>query len=140
MYAEKVICSETPLAPDKVGANRMKDKFLDETRARLREFARDRDWDQFHSPKNLSMALAAEAGELIEHFQWLSESDSYTLDARARVAVELELADVMLYLIRIADRLEIDIPNAVSRKLAINESKYPKDLVKGSAKKYTEYE
>lgn len=118
----------------------MTDKFLDETRARLREFACDRDWDQFHSPKNLSMALAAEAGELIEHFQWLSESDSYTLDAKARADVELELADVMLYLIRIADRLDIDIPNAVSRKLAINESKYPKDLVKGSSKKYTEYE
>lgn len=118
----------------------MTDKFLDETRARLREFARDRDWDQFHSPKNLAMALAAEAGELVEHFQWLSESDSYTLDARAKSDVELEIADVMLYLIRIADRLNVDLPSAVARKLTINDAKYPKDLVRGSARKYTEYE
>ncbi len=117
----------------------MTDAFLDETRLRLREFARDRDWDQFHSPKNLAMALAAEAGELIEHFQWISESDSYKVDASAKAAVEHEIADVMLYLIRLADRLDIDVAEAVARKLALNESKYPQDLVRGSAKKYTEY-
>ena len=86
----------------------MTDTFLTETRARLCEFARDRDWDQFHSPKNLAMALAAEVGELIEHFQWIAESDSYKLDASAKVQVEHEIADVMLYLIRLADRLDID--------------------------------
>lgn len=117
----------------------MTDTFLDETRARLRDFAHDRDWDQFHSPKNLAMALAAEAGELIEYFQWISESDSYTLDASTKAQVEHEIADVMLYLIRLADRLDIDMAAAVNRKLEINEAKYPKDLVRGSAKKYTEY-
>lgn len=117
----------------------MTDTFLDETRLRLREFSHDRDWDQFHSPKNLAMALAAEVGELIEHFQWISESDSYKLDADTRAEVEHEIADVMLYLIRLADRLDIDMVEAVARKLAVNESKYPKDLVRGSAKKYTEY-
>lgn len=117
----------------------MTDTFLDETRLRLREFARDRDWDQFHSPKNLAMALAAEVGELIEHFQWISESDSYKLDVSAKAEVEHEIADVMLYLIRLADRLDIDVAAAVGKKLAINEAKYPKDLVRGSAKKYTEY-
>lgn len=117
----------------------MTDTFLDETRARLREFARERDWDQFHSPKNLAMALAAEAGELIEHFQWISEGDSYKLDASAKAEVEHEIADVMLYLIRLADRLDIDVADAVDKKLAVNEAKYPQDLVRGSAKKYTEY-
>ncbi len=117
----------------------MTDTFLTETRARLCEFARDRDWDQFHSPKNLAMALAAEVGELIEHFQWIAESDSYKLDASAKVQVEHEIADVMLYLIRLADRLDIDMAAAVAKKLAINEAKYPQDLVRGSAKKYTEY-
>ena len=117
----------------------MTDTFLTETRARLRDFASERDWDQFHSPKNLAMALAAEAGELIEHFQWISESDSYKLDADAKAEVEHEIADVMLYLIRLADRLDIDMAEAVTKKLAVNEAKYPKDLVRGSAKKYTEY-
>jgi NTP pyrophosphatase (non-canonical NTP hydrolase) len=117
----------------------MTDTFLDETRLRLREFARERDWDQFHSPKNLAMALAAEAGELIEHFQWISESDSCKLDASAKAEVEHEIADVMLYLIRLADRLDIDVADAVDKKLVVNEAKYPKDLVRGSAKKYTEY-
>jgi NTP pyrophosphatase (non-canonical NTP hydrolase) len=117
----------------------MTDTFLDETRARLRKFARDRDWEQFHSPKNLAMALAAEAGELIEHFQWIPERDSYQLDAGKRAEVGHEIADVMLYLIRLADRLDIDVEHAVATKLAANEAKYPPDLVRGSAKKYTEY-
>lgn len=117
----------------------MTDSFLEETRLRLREFARDRDWDQFHSPKNLAMALVAEAGELIEHFQWISESDSDKLDASAKAQVEHEIADVMLYLIRLADRLDIDMAAAVAKKLAINEAKYPQDRVRGSAKKYTDY-
>ncbi|MBM4220907.1 MAG: nucleotide pyrophosphohydrolase [Gammaproteobacteria bacterium] len=117
----------------------MTDTFLDDTRQRLREFARERDWDQFHSPKNLAMALAAEAGELIEHFQWLSESDSCKLDAGAKAEVGHELADVMLYLIRLADRLDIDVAEAVKQKLVLNEAKYPRDLVRGSSRKYTEY-
>lgn len=117
----------------------MTDTFLDQTRARLRKFARDRDWDQFHSPKNLAMALAAEAGELLEHFQWVSESDSYKPDVSKKAEIGYEIADVMLYLIRLADRLDIDIEDAVATKLAANETKYPPDRVRGSAKKYTEY-
>jgi NTP pyrophosphatase (non-canonical NTP hydrolase) len=76
---------------------------------------------------------------LIEHFQWISESDSCKLDASAKAEVEHEIADVMLYLIRLADRLDIDVADAVDKKLVVNEAKYPKDLVRGSAKKYTEY-
>ena len=118
----------------------MADTFLDQTRDKLREFAKERDWDKFHSPKNLAMALSAEAGELVEHFQWLSESDSFRLDPTTKADVEMEIADVLLYLVRISDRLNVDLPTAVARKLAINQAKYPKERVRGSAKKYTEYE
>jgi NTP pyrophosphatase (non-canonical NTP hydrolase) len=113
---------------------------LEELRDRLREFAREREWDQFHTPKNLSMALIAEAAELIEHFQWLDGDRSHLLDDRTRVAVEEELADILIYLVRIADKLEIDLYRSVARKIEINEKKYPADRVRGSAKKYTEYQ
>ena len=105
----------------------------------LRRFASERDWDQFHSPKNLAMALVVEAGELLEHFQWLTESESRNLQAEALAEVEAELGDVLIYLIRIADKLQIDLPEAAKKKLSINEAKYPKDVVRGSAKKYTKY-
>jgi dCTP diphosphatase len=111
---------------------------LDDLRQRLREFARDRDWEQFHSPKNLAMAMIVEAGELVEHFQWLTESQSQSLDAAKREQVEQEIADVFLYLVRLADRLGIDLLDAAVRKMALNASKYPADKVRGSARKYNE--
>lgn len=114
----------------------MSDDRLEDLRRRLAAFATARDWDQFHSPKNLAMALAAEAGELLEHFQWLSESQSETLDAARRDAVALELADVLLYLVRLADKLDIDLVAAAHRKIGLNELKYPSDKARGNARKY----
>ncbi len=107
--------------------------------ARLNQFARERSWEKFHSPKNISMALTVEASELMEHFQWLSESDSYLLDTAKKLDVSLELADILLYLIRIADILDIDLIDSAEQKLVINEKKYPVTLSKGNAKKYTEF-
>jgi NTP pyrophosphatase (non-canonical NTP hydrolase) len=113
---------------------------LESLRERLRDFAKERDWDQYHTPKNLSMALIAEAAELIEHFQWVNGEQSHILEDKTRQAVEEELADILIYLVRISDKLGIDLYAAVERKIKINEIKYPADKVRGSAKKYTEYE
>ena len=113
---------------------------IESLRDRLREFALERDWDQYHTPKNLSMALIAEAAELIEHFQWVNGEQSHILENKTRISVEEELADILIYLVRISDKLEIDLYQAVERKIKINEKKYPADKVRGSAKKYTEYE
>ena len=107
---------------------------------RLRDFAADRDWERFHSPKNLAMALAAETGELMEHFQWLTEAQSRELDPSQRELVAAELADVLLYLLRLADQLGVDLKAAAERKIAVNEKRYPVDRVRGSAKKYSEYQ
>ena len=112
---------------------------LDDLRERLRRFAADRDWEQFHSPKNLSMALIAEAAEVVEHFQWLTDAESRSLAPEKRAAIEHELADVLIYLVRLADKLEIDLLKAATWKLADNIDKYPAGLVKGSSKKYTDY-
>lgn len=106
----------------------------------LRVFAQERDWEQFHTPKNLAMALTAEAGELLEHFQWLSAEQSNALNAEQRRAVGHEMADVFLYLLRMADVLGVDLVQATNDKLAINRTKYPADKVRGSAKKSTEYD
>ena len=112
---------------------------MEKLKLRLREFADERDWNQFHSPKNLSMALSGEVGELLECFQWLTEEQSHNLSEDKLTAVGEELADIQLYLIRLADKLNIDLTQAVERKLSINAMKYPSEKVKGSAKKYTEY-
>lgn len=106
----------------------------------LRKFAQERDWDQFHSPKNLAMALSVEASELLEHFQWLTEKESQQMDAETLADVADEIADVQVYLVRIADKLNIDIMQAVSQKMEKNQRKYPADLVRGSSKKYTAYQ
>jgi dCTP diphosphatase len=111
---------------------------LDELAARLAEFARERDWDQFHAPKNLAMALAGEVGELLEHFQWLTEQQSANLSSEARDAVALEMADVLLYLVRLADKLEIDLGAAALHKIGLNAAKYPIDKFRGSSRKYDE--
>ncbi len=105
----------------------------------LRKFAEERDWDQFHSPKNLAMALVAEAGELVEHFQWLTEEQSQHVDSDKLAKIEEELADVLIYLVRLADKLDVDLYAASNRKIERNAQKYPASKVKGSAKKYTEY-
>jgi dCTP diphosphatase len=102
----------------------------------LAEFARERDWDQFHAPKNLAMALAGEVGELVEHFQWLTEAQSAELSDEAREAVALEMADVLLYLVRLADKTHIDLGAAARRKIALNAEKYPVEKFKGSRRKY----
>jgi NTP pyrophosphatase (non-canonical NTP hydrolase) len=107
---------------------------------RLAAFAAARDWEQFHSPKNLSMALSVEAAELVEEFQWLSEQQSFELDAQRRERVRLELADVFIYLLRIADKLGVDLLRAADDKIALNEQKYPAERVRGDARKYTQYD
>jgi dCTP diphosphatase len=112
---------------------------LNQLQAYLRQFAKDREWDQFHSPKNLSMALSVEVSELVENFQWLTEEQSYKLDEQQRAAVADEIADVQMYLARLADKLDINIGEAIEQKIVKNEAKYPAELVKGSSKKYTEY-
>jgi NTP pyrophosphatase (non-canonical NTP hydrolase) len=105
------------------------------TARELQQFADARDWGQFHTPKNLAMSLAIEAGEVMEHFQW-SAPEADALTPEARQAVALELADVFSYLLRLASVLEIDLASALGEKLAINEHRYPVDKARGSAKKY----
>ena len=112
---------------------------LDDLTLALRAFAEERDWEQFHSPKNLAMALAGEVGELLEHFQWQTQGESAELSPDDRPEVEDEMADVLLYLVRLADKLDVDLLAAAERKLAKNAVKYPAEVVRGSAKKYTEY-
>ena len=108
-------------------------------RDKLRAFAEARDWDQFHSPKNLSMALMVEAAELMEHFQWLTEAQSAELSPGNKQAASEELADILLYLVRLSDKLGVDLREAALRKLEKNAVKYPAELVRGSAKKYSDY-
>lgn len=108
---------------------------LEALRERLRAFARARDWEQFHSPKNLATALIVEAAELLEHFQWLSEEASAQLAPEQLRAVEEEIADVFIYLVRLADRLEVDLFEAAARKIEKNEQKYPAAEVRGKAEK-----
>jgi dCTP diphosphatase len=105
----------------------------------LRKFAEERDWEQFHSPKNLAAALTVEAAELLEHFQWLSEEQSRSLDEAKSDKVSEELADVLLYLLQLSDKLGIDLLEAARRKLQANAAKYPVEHAKGSSKKYSEF-
>ena len=113
---------------------------LQDLKFKLRDFAEERDWEQFHSPKNLSMALITEAAELVEHFQWLSEDESKIIQGDKLENVKYELADIFIYLIRIADKLNIDLYEAAEQKIEINAEKYPVAKVKGQHKKYTEYD
>lgn len=110
---------------------------LEDLRDRLRTFAAEREWERFHDPKNLSMALAAEAGELLEVFQWKTtdEARSGTSPDDHRAAAE-ELADVLIYTVRLADVLEIDLAAAAEGKIALNEERYPTELSRGNATKY----
>lgn len=111
-----------------------------EYQATLALFAEERDWEQFHSPKNLAMALAGEAGELLEIFQWLTEDQSRRImesnDTKSKV--EEEIADIAIYLIRLCDKLQIDLDKSISNKIEVNKKKYPVEFAKGNAKKYTQ--
>jgi NTP pyrophosphatase (non-canonical NTP hydrolase) len=106
---------------------------------RMREFVAERDWDQFHSPKNLAMALAGEAGELVAEFQWMTEAQSKAPDAAQMQRIRAEVADVLIYLVRLADKLDIDLIAAAHDKIEANALRYPADKVRGSSKKYDEY-
>lgn len=113
---------------------------LEVLRAKVDQFAQDRDWDQFHSPKNLSMALSVEASELVECFQWLTEEQSKNLSPEQCQSVIDEMADIQVYLLRLASKLDVNLIDAVEQKMIKNAEKYPADKVKGSSKKYTEYD
>ena len=117
----------------------MSDDSLEQLRRRIAAFAAARDWDQFHSPKNLAMALIAEAAELVEHFQWLTEEQSRMLTPEKRAEVAEELADILIYLIRAADKLGVDLIAAAEKKLEINEARYPIEKTRGNARKANEY-
>jgi len=111
---------------------------LTQLRDALRQFAADRDWDQFHSPKNLASALSVEAAELLERFQWLTEDQSRTLPPEELQKVREEMADVLNYLVRLADKLDVNLLEAAREKMKLNEQKYPVDKARGSARKYSE--
>jgi len=112
---------------------------MEELIRKLREFATERDWDQFHSPKNLSMALAVEVAELMEHFQWLTEEQSRNINSEMLRKVREEIGDIQIYLIRLADKLGISPLEAAVDKLEINRKKYPPEKARGTAKKSTEF-
>lgn len=113
---------------------------LAQFRAELQRFVEERDWQQFHSPKNLAMALAGEVGELLEHFQWLSEEGSRNLAPAELEAVAMELADIQIYLVNLSGQLGIALGAAVARKMAINAKKYPVEKSRGRATKYLHLE
>lgn len=114
---------------------------ITEIQATLKEFATQRDWNKFHDPKNLSMSLAAEAGELLEIFQWLTseEASQAKNNSELRQKTAHELADILLNAIRLADLMDINLDTAIKEKIVLNGKKYPVELVKGKAKKYSEY-
>ena len=112
---------------------------MKQLRDTLRKFVAERDWDQFHSPKNLAMALGVEAAELMEHFHWLSEEQSRRLAPEKLDEVRDEMADVLVYLVRLADKLDVDLLDAAAKKIGKNALKYPADKVRGSMKKYSDY-
>ena len=115
------------------------DNVLTQLRDEIRTFVAERDWEQFHTPKNLAASLVVEAAELLEPFQWLRTGELLELSDRTRGQVEEELADVLIQLIRLADKLNVDLAKAARDKLIVNAGKYPADLVRGDARKYTDY-
>lgn len=113
---------------------------LTQLSAKLKDFAVQRDWEQFHSPKNLAMAISGECGELLEHFQWLTEQQSLVIDDEKKREVSHEMADILIYLLRLSERLDIDIVEAVYAKMAINEQRFPVKKVKGQAGRGIDFE
>lgn len=110
---------------------------LHELRVMIRQFCSERDWLRFHTPKNLAMALSVEVAELLEHFQWLPTGADHELDAAAREGIRHEMADVLVYLIQLADHTGVDLRSAVLEKMQLNARKYPVELARGKADKYT---
>ena len=127
------------IRPDSKHNRLMEIKDINALKLRLREFADKRDWNQFHSPKNLCMALGIEVSEIAEHFQWLTEEQSRNLPKDKLAEVSDELADTLLYLVRLADKLGIDLLAAAAAKIELNEKKYPVEMARGNARKYTEF-
>src|SRR5580658_2377352 len=117
----------------------MNESDLDQLTAALLEFVREREWEQFHSPKNLSMAICVEAAELAEHFIWTDARESMALNPEERGEVALEVADVFLYTLRMSQVMGIDLIATSRKKLDMNAVKYPADQVRGSAKRYSDY-
>lgn len=113
---------------------------LAELKEKLQAFVDERDWGQFHSPKNLAMAMIVEAAELVEHFQWDTEQESVGLSAEKREQVAHELADTFVYLLRISQVLNIDLIQAANNKIALNAIKYPAEKSRGKNNKYTDYQ
>ena len=115
------------------------EKNIELLKQKIREFARERDWEKYHSPKNLAMALSVEVAELIEIFQWVSEEESYQLNEGQFTALRDEIGDVLIYLTGLADKFDLDPIECAEAKIELNKIKYPSNIVKGSAKKYNEY-
>jgi len=113
---------------------------LEKFQTEFRAFVAEREWDQFHTPKNLVMALSGKGGGLLEHFQWLTPEQSADLPDETLAEIVLEIADVQIYLAALADRLGVEIGPTGARKIALNAEKYPADQVRGSARKYIDYE
>jgi dCTP diphosphatase len=113
---------------------------MEQLKARLRQFAAEREWGQFHSPKNLAIALSVEVAEILEHFQWLTDAESNQIAEDVRLKLKDEIGDVLIYLVRLADKLDIDPIEAALEKNEKNKLKYPVQLVRGKSKKYTEYQ
>lgn len=113
---------------------------LQELKQRMASFVRERDWEQFHTPKNLSMSIAIEAAELMEHFQWLTVEQSRNLDPEALAEIGEELADIVIYSLSMANALKLDLADTVQAKMEKNIRKYPSERVRGKAHKYTYYQ
>jgi dCTP diphosphatase len=140
VVGRKLVSAQQPhVAPQAPLADSVRMRNLEELRERVRAFVAERDWERFHSPKNLAMALSVEASELVELFQWLTEEESGALDPERRRRVAEEMADVLWFLVRLADRLDVDLLAAAESKLTANAVKYPADRVRGNSRKYDEY-
>ncbi len=113
---------------------------LQDLKLKMAEFVRERDWEQFHTPKNISMSIAIEAAELMEHFQWLTVEQSQQLDAKALSDIGEELADIVIYSLSMANFLKLDLAQTVLAKMEKNIRKYPADQVQGKSHKYTYYQ
>ncbi len=112
---------------------------IESLKQKIREFALERDWEKYHSPKNLAMALNVEAAELLEIFQWISEEESYQLSESQLSALKEEIGDVLIYLTGLADKFDLDPIGCAEAKIELNKTKYPSNIVKGSSKKYSDY-
>ncbi|MFM8270353.1 MAG: nucleotide pyrophosphohydrolase [Pseudomonadota bacterium] len=114
---------------------------IEKLQTKIREFVKERDWEKYHDPKNLVMALSGEVGELVEIFQWLTSEESQQVMKNSKTAIQVrhEIADVCVYLLRLCDKLQIPLEEAILEKLVLNEKKYPPHLSKGTATKYTEF-